>query len=72
MVVEKDKPMEENEPISARYNLRPHQEQTYNQRFAHIMDNPASSKSYNAQFQQQGANINHQASCHPYEKPWKK
>jgi hypothetical protein len=46
---------EEDEPESGRYNLRPNRERTYEKRFAHIMDNPKSSKSYESQFLQQGA-----------------
>jgi hypothetical protein len=38
-----------------RYNLRANRERTYDNRLAHSMDNPASSKSYDVQFLQHGA-----------------
>jgi hypothetical protein len=56
-MAEDAEPTEENEPVSARYNLRPNRERTYDKRFAHSMDNPASSQSYDAQFLQQGASV---------------
>jgi hypothetical protein len=39
-----------------RYNLRPGRERNYQNRLRHIMDNPASSKSYNTQFLQTDGN----------------
>jgi hypothetical protein len=50
---------EEDEPESTiKYNLRPNRERNYGNHFAHHMDNPASSKSYDVQFlQQQGASV---------------
>jgi hypothetical protein len=38
-----------------RYNLRANRERTYDNRLAHSMDNPESSKSYDVQFLQHGA-----------------
>jgi hypothetical protein len=51
--------MEEDEPAGrSRCNLRPIWQRTYENRFTHRMDNPASSKSYDdVQFLQQGANV---------------
>jgi hypothetical protein len=46
--------LEEDKAESARYNLRPNWERTYDKLFVHSMDNPASSKSYDVQFLQQG------------------
>jgi hypothetical protein len=37
---------------SGRYNLRPKRERRYDNRLAHAMDNPSSTKSYDAQFLQ--------------------
>ena len=36
-----------------RHNLRPNQARSYSHRLGHIMDDPASAASYNAQFLQQ-------------------
>jgi hypothetical protein len=52
--------MEEDEPAGrSRYNLRPIRQRTYENRFTHRMDNPASSKSYMkyVQFLQQGVSV---------------
>jgi hypothetical protein len=50
---------EEDDPAGrSRYNLRPIRQRTYENRFTHCMDNPASSKSYDdVQFLQQGASV---------------
>jgi hypothetical protein len=55
--VTEDLPSEEEEeeqnPRNNRYNLRPKRDRNYDNRLAHIMDNPNSSKSYDVQFLQQ-------------------
>jgi hypothetical protein len=42
--------------VAPRYGLRSNRDRTYDHRFENQMDNPGSSKSYDAQFLQQGAN----------------